>query len=399
MTRKRSAVNHELMHKINRSLILSSLRKTPSQTRAKLANHTGLTRSTISNLTDELIQKDFIHEVGYEESTGGRRGILLELNPEGGSAIALKINASSVQCALANLIGEILWHKLIPITSTEADYVLDVCKQLIQQALNENQSSRPVLGIGVGTTGLISESGDVIYSKFMDWHNLSFRKDWEQLFGLPVSVDNEVSLAAFGENHYGYGTHDSHFMYIEIGYGLGAGIVINGQLYQGRSGFAGEIGYMKFSYCLEDGTLQTNTWQSMINIPSLLEITKRCIEQGESTTLSVDTLSFDTIIAAGHDDAAVNKAFLEMSRYLGMGLGSLINIFDIPVFIIGGELGRQYAPYLTYVHEEIKRHLVHSPSSDVDVRVSNLMPDAALMGAVAQVFDEILKEPSLNVNL
>jgi len=399
MTRKRSAVNHELMHKINRSLILSSLRKTPSQTRAKLANHTGLTRSTISNLTDELIKKDFIHEVGYEKSTGGRRGILLELNPDGGSAIAVKINASSVQCALANLVGEILWHELVPIENTEANFVLDTCKHLIQQAINHNTSQRPILGIGVGTTGLISDDGDVIYSTFMQWHNVSFRKEWEKLFNLPVSVDNEVSLSAFGENHYGNGTNDSHFMFIEIGYGLGAGIVINGQLFKGMGGFAGEIGYMTFVHCTNDDIHHTKTWESMINIPSLLDLTKHHIQQGTPTTLTPDTCTFENIISAGKDDEAIRQAFIEMSQYLGIGLASLVNILDIPVFILGGELGKQYAPYLDIVHEEIEKHLVHTSSNQVDVRISDLRPDASLMGAVAQVFDEILKEPSLNVNL
>ena len=400
MARRRNAVNHELMHKINRSLILSSLRKNPLQTRAKLSNLTGLTRSTVSNLTDELMQKDFIHEVGYEESTGGRRGILLELNPIGGSAIVLKINALSVQCALADLVGEILWHKLTLITTTEVNYVLQLCKQLIDEAIAQNTEKHPILGIGVAMTGIISEGGDIVYSKFMDWNNVSFRKDWEKQFNLPVSIDNEVSLAAFGENHYGSATNDSHFMYIEIGYGLGAGIVINGQLYQGMNGYAGEIGYMTFSYCQDGEHLKPTTWQSMINIPNLLSVCRRYIENGTETTLNLDNLTFDTIIAAAHaDDRAATSTLIEMSKYLGMGLASLINIFDIPVFIIGGELGQQYAPFLSTVHEEIRHHIVEMPPSGIDVRISELLPDAALMGAVAQVFDDILREPSLNVNL
>ncbi len=399
MSRKRSAVNHELMHKINKSLILSSLRKNPRQTRAKLATDTGLTRSTVSNLIDELMRKEFIHEVGFEKSTGGRRGIQLELNPDGGAAIAIKINASSVQCALASFVGEILWHELVPISSTEATYVLDTCKTLIQQAIKINANTRALVGIGVGTTGLISDSGDVIYSKFMDWHNVSFRKDWELLFNLPVSVDNEVSLAAFGENHYGNGTKDSHFMFIEIGYGLGAGIVINGQLFQGMSGFAGEIGYMTFMQCTDGISHEIRTWQDMINIPSLLSNTQRYIDAGISTSLTTENCTFDNIVAVRDKDQAVHRAFIEMSRYLGIGLASLVNIFDVPVFMIGGELGKLYAPYLDIVHEEISKYIVHAPSGRVDVRISDLQPDASLMGAVAQVFDEILKEPSLNVKL
>src|SRR5688572_2307266 len=151
--------NHELMHKINCSLILSSLRKHPRQTRAKLAGRIGLTRSTVSSLVDELIEKHFIHEVGYEPSSGGRRGILLELNPNGAAAIAVKINASSVQCALSNLVGAISWHELIPLTSTEPDYVLNIACQLIQTAIDRNHNGPAILGIGVGTTGLVSNEG------------------------------------------------------------------------------------------------------------------------------------------------------------------------------------------------------------------------------------------------
>lgn len=399
MTRKRFAINHELMHKINRTLILSSLRKHPRQTRAKLAADTGLTRSTVSNLIDELIQKDFIHEVGFEKSTGGRRGIQLELSPDGGAAIAIKINASSVQCALANLVGDILWHRLVPISTTESVYVLGLCEQLIRDAISTNANVRRILGIGVGTTGLISEQGTVIYSKFMDWHNLNFRDEWERTFNLPVSVDNEVSLAAFGENHYGNGTKDSHFMFIEIGYGLGAGIVINGQLFQGMDGFAGEVGYITLLHDVDGGSPRTQTWESLVNIPALLCTTKRYIEAGIPTRLTTETCTFENIVAVAQDDEAVQCALAEMSRYLGMGLASLVNILDFPTFIIGGELGKQYAPYLNIVHEEIKRHIVQFESRHVDIRISNLQPDACLMGAVAQVFDEILKEPSLNVNL
>lgn len=388
------------MHKINCSLILSSLRKHPLQTRAKLAKRIGLTRSTVSSLVDELIEKNFIHEVGYEPSSGGRRGILLELYPNGAAAIAVKINASSVQCALSNLVGEISWHKLIPLTSTESDYVLPVAEQLIEQAIAQHQSGSPILGIGVGSTGLVSNEGEVIYSKFMNWEHISFRKRWEKQFGLPVIVSNEVSLAAFGENHYGSATNDSHFIYIEIGYGLGAGIVIDGQLYQGKNGYAGEVGYMVSSQPTNGEATQPVTWQSLTNIPKLLQTVERYLESGENSELRPDALTFDTIIEAAHrNDSVATKALTELSRNVGIGIASLINIFDIPIFIIGGELGKEYEPYLHVIQEEIRCNIIRTPPGGIHVRISTLLPDASLMGAVAQVFDDILKEPSLNVIL
>jgi predicted NBD/HSP70 family sugar kinase len=394
------SINHSLMHKVNCSLILSSLRKQPSQTRAKLAKRTGLTRSTISNLTDELISKNFIHEVGYEPSSGGRRGILLELNPIGGSAIAVKINTSSVQCALSNFIGEIFWHKLIPLTSTQTNFVLDTAQTLIQEAFAQNHNDVPILGIGVGTTGLVNDEGTVIYSKFLNWENVSFRQDWEKRFNVPVSVDNEVSLAAFGENHYGSAIDEGHFIFIEIGYGLGAGIVLNGQLYQGRNGYAGEVGYLMPFQSDDNAIMQSVSWQSMTNIPRLIKTVKYYLDKGETSQLSQDKLNFDSIIEAAHNqDPVATKAMIKLSRYVGLGLANLVNIFDITTFIIGGELGKQYEPYLEYVREEMQQNIVRMPPEGLQVRISTLMPDAALMGAVAQVFDDILKEPALNVNL
>jgi predicted NBD/HSP70 family sugar kinase len=394
-----SSVNHGLMHKINCSLILSSLRKHPAQTRAKLATRTGLTRSTISNLTDELIAKNFIHEVGYEPSSGGRRGILLELNPQGGSAIAIKINASSVQCALSNFIGEISWHQLVPLSSTRADHVLSIAKNLIHEAIKQNYKNIPILGIGVGVTGLVSDDGSVIYSKFLDWENINFCKDWEKQFNLPVIVDNEVSLAAFGENHYGSGIKDSHFIFVEIGYGLGAGVVLEGQLYQGKNGYAGEIGYVMSMPADDNASTISVSWQSMTNIPRLLHLVKKAINSGDTTRLKADNLTFDTIIEAAHaNDPVATQAMMTLSRSVGIGLASLVNIFDITTFIISGELGKHYEPYLEIIMEELQKYIVWKSDAGVSIRFSTLLPDATLLGAVAQVFDDIL-EPSLNVTV
>lgn len=400
MSRRRSAVNHEVMHEINRALVLSSLREKPPMTRAKLSSRTGLTRSAISNLTDELIQNDMIQEVGYEESTGGRRGILLELNPQGAGVIAIKFNASSVQCALANLAGEIDWYKLTPIDSTEESYVLGICRQLIQSALQVNGGARPLLGIGAASPGLIGESGEVIYSKFMDWRNVSFRAEWEEEFAVPVSVDNLVSLAALGENHYGLAADDSHFMYIEIGYGAGAGIVINNQLYQGKYGFAGEVGYMSFLEGNGTGYANTRNWQSMVNIPRFMQIAERHIKSDPQTVLDPEGLNFSRLLEALHaGDEAPRAAMSELSRNLGIGLASLYNAFDIPVFVLGGELGGEFGPFLGEVRAELERHLVVIPPGGIDLRISDLQPDAALLGAVARVFDTILVEPSLSLSL
>ncbi len=360
--------------------------------------HTGLTGSAITYITDKLIQNEMIHEVGFEESTGGRRGILLELNPDGASAIALKINASAVQCALTDLLGQVLWYDLVPLSTTQVDYGLDICEQLIDSAFEKNWGIRPVVGIGVVITGVIGVSGRVIYSKYMNWQDVDLRTDWEQMFGVKVSVDNEVNGATFGENYYGSAIQDRNFIYIEIGHGLGGSIVIDGQLYRGSRGFAGEIGFMTILCDFNDENLSAKSWQSLVNKTNYMSTVRRRISEGADSKLDNHSLTFERLINALHyGDEVATYGMREMCKYLGIGIANLVNIFDITVFIIGGELGKEFGAFLSHLHGEIDRHTVIKPPNGIDLRISTLMPDATLMGAVAQVFNDTLCKPALNV--
>lgn len=398
VSRKRSAVNHEVMHEINRAVVLSSLRRSPAQTRANLSKRTGLTRSAITYITDGLIQDEMIHEVGFEASTGGRRGILLELNPDGASAIALKINASAVHCALTNMLGEVLWCERVPLRTTQVAYVLGICEQLIDSAFAANRDTRPVVGIGVVVTGMVGARGRVIYSKYMNWKDVDLRTDWERKFGVKVSVDNEVNGAAVGENHYGCARHDNNFIYIEIGHGLGGGIVIDGQLCRGARGFAGEFGFMTILCDADAEKRRAKSWQSLVSISNYMRIVRRSIVAGADSNLAEGSLTFERLVGAlrDGDDLAV-KGMREMCVYLAIGIANLVNSFDITVFILGGELGQEFGPFLPQLQDEIDRHTVIRPPNGIDLRISTLMPDAALMGAVAQVFDDTLREPALTV--
>ena len=399
MNRRRSSVNHVAMHEINRALVLSSLHKYPAQTRAKLSTRTGLTRSAISNLADELIQNDMIHEVGYEESTGGRRGILLELNPAGACVIAAKLNPSSVQCALVNLSGTIDWYKSAPVDSKKASCVLGKCEGLIRSALSFNHGARPVLGIGVASPGLISADGGIIYSKYMDWRNVDFCAAWEGQFGVPVSVDNEVSLSALGESRYGDATDNSHFIYLEVGHGVGAGIVIDGQLYQGKHGFAGEVGFTA-SFADHGDGLGTQRWQDTVNIPCLLQTVAAIYSERGAHRALRPPRSFEELVEAIRaGDAIACSAMQELVRRFAIGVANLYHAFDIPVFILGGDLGREYGPFLPDLRAEVERRLVMRPPRGIDLRISSLQPNASLMGAVARVFDKFLFEPSLSLGI
>ena len=206
-------------------------------------------------------------------------------------------------------------------------------------------------------------------------------------------------LAALGESRYGSAAKDSHFFYIEIGNGVGAGIVINHQLYRGKHGLAGEIGYMQAT-TLSMGGWRATDWQELINIPSFLKLTRRLIDSGCQTDLDSESLDFPTLVEAAHNgDPAACWAMAQLGRYLGIGFASLYNAFDIPVFILGGELGREYGALLNVIRQEMLLYVVAQRPKGLEMRVSQMQPDAALLGAAARVFDTVLIEPSLSVRI
>ncbi|MBZ0294283.1 MAG: ROK family transcriptional regulator [Anaerolineae bacterium] len=395
MTRTHKAVNHQLMHKLNRSLILSSLRKCPAQTRAELAERTGMTRSTVSNLVDELIDKNFIHEVGYSPSRGGRRGKQLELNPSGGCAIALKIGTSAIHCILTNFVGDPLWEKCFTLENSPVEPTLEKAEALIHKALEYNNSQLKLLGIGVGVTGIVGHDGTVQQSVHLGWDNVTFRERWEEKYSVPVSIGNEVSFAALGENYYGSALNDTHFVYIEVGYGVGAGIVIDGKLFRGVNGYAGEVGFMMMN------CNAITPWEGSVNIPAVLNHIQRRLQNGASSSLdSSSQLNFQAVTEAlNNGDQMVVDTMISTSQHLGVGIASMVNILDVPLIILGGELGKLFEPYLPIIREQINHYAIRASRNALEVRISTLQPDACLMGAIAQVLDDILQEPSWQANL
>ena len=213
-------------------------------------------------------------------------------------------------------------------------------------------------------------------------------------FGDQPSFGKSISHKAY----YGSAIQDRNFIYIEIGHGLGGGIVIDGQLYRGSRGFSGEIGFMTILCDSGNGNLSAKSWQSLVSISSYMNIARRRILDGADSKLDSQSLTLKRLIDALRcgDDVAL-YGMREMCKYLGIGIANLVNSFDITVFIIGGELGKEFSAFLPHLHDEIDRYTVVMPPHGIDLRISKLTPDPALMGAVAQVFDDTLREPALSV--
>ncbi|HVO71527.1 MAG TPA: ROK family transcriptional regulator [Aggregatilineaceae bacterium] len=406
MERQRRSADHNWMRNINRSLILSCLRTSPPQSRANLAARTGLTRSTVSSLVDELIRANLVRETGISPSRGGRPGTLLQLNPDGGCAIGVEITLDSIMVLLTDFVAQPRWLRQIEVKSTDPDVVISQAECLIDEALTFNARTHGMkpLGIGLGIAGLVNpEEGVLRLSSNLGWRDIPFRTRWQERFDLPVKVGNEASIAALGESYFGAAVGYTNFVYLVISTtALGGGIFVNGRLYQGVDGYAGEAGHMVIDPAGPPCTCgKRGCWETVLRAACALEPIRKRLKQGQASSVldrvqgDSSAITFQTVIdAAAQGDALVASAVNRVTNILATGIGNLVNLFNPQLIVLGGPLGLAMGPFLPAIETAVAAQAVVPAESVAEIRLSQIRSNACAMGAVALVLDEILREPS-----
>jgi hypothetical protein len=234
----------------NRNLVLRTIIERDCISRAEIARITGLTRTTVSDLVAELIGAGLVNEAGIGESLGGKSPILLSLSADSRYLIGLDLAHDQFSGAVVNLRGKICHRVQQPIKTYNGDAALQVLYELIDQLVKS--SCQPLAGIGVGTPGLVNTSeGMIVTAVNLDWVNLPLAHLLEVRYHLPTFVLNDCQAAAMGEYAFGKGcSADSNLVVVNVGHGVGAGIITHGQLFTGDGGGAGEIGHLD-----ENGTI------------------------------------------------------------------------------------------------------------------------------------------------
>jgi predicted NBD/HSP70 family sugar kinase len=356
----KQSADHSLMRTINRSLILSQLRTAAPLSRADLAARIGLTRSTVSSQVDELIAANLVHETGTGPSHGGRPGTLLELNPAGGCAVGIELTSDSILVLLTDFVAQPRWQREITLTDHDPDAVIAQAEAMIDEALTYNaatDNTRP-LGIGLGTAGLVNAADGVLRSASnLGWRDIPFKALWERRFRLPVHVGNEATIAALGEHYFGAAAGYRDFIYLQASTSaLGAGIFIDGKLYQGVGGYAGEVGHIVID-------------------PAGARCT--CGKRG----------CWEAVLRSANPQDRI--------AILATGIAGLVNIFNPPLIVLGGPLGRAMKPVLGALREQVAAQVTTPADSLPEIEISRITSNACAMGAVALVLDEILREPTL----
>ena len=358
----------------------------------------GLSGPTVSRTIEYLVRRGLVISLGFGESDGGRPPDQLSLNQGYLYVAGLEIQDSGIRVALADLQGNRIaqWGARLPPRKTPEKVVRTLVASVERLLKRHSIAKRKLYAICASAPGVTDAStGNLIFAPFLkDWGDIPLRKLLESAFEVPVIIDNESNLHALGERAYGAAKGEDHFVFLEVGNGVGAGIFINGMLYRGATGSAGEIGYMQvpgaprgpFSTHLPGplervagGKGMEETWRGM---------NKKLSPRKPATAAEI--LAF-----AEAGDVLAVQVIETAAKALSDVIANISVLLDPTLIVLGGPFGCSQALFAAVSRQlQLQKH----DSDRIRVRLSLCGKDAALLGAVKTAL-EVAETRLLNFNL
>jgi predicted NBD/HSP70 family sugar kinase len=362
---------HQQTKQHNRDLVLRTIFANESTSRAEVARVTNLTRTTVSDVVNNLLEEGLVEEVGRGESIGGKTPILLSIVADSRYLIGLNLAQDKFIGAIVNLRGEIKEMVEVPVHDEDGKNALDLVYQIIDQLIKKR--IKPIVGIGVGAPGLVNtREGVVVNAVNLDWQDLPLGQLLEKKYKIPVSILNDSQATAIGEFVYGgEHKHDENLIVVNVKHGIGSGILVNGQLFQGDGGGAGEIGHVvvqengELCRCGKHGCLET------------ISSARAVLKQLDLKSLDEAKAAFDS------GNAKAQQVIKNTAHYLGISLANLIGILNIQKIIITGDMTRFGAAWLDEVNNSMRNAALARLSESTKLEFGMLDYRACILGASA----------------
>ncbi|MBP2326277.1 putative NBD/HSP70 family sugar kinase [Kibdelosporangium banguiense] len=385
MTQPRPAGQHTV-RRHNSALVLAAIADSPGISRAGVAARTGLTKATVSSLVDRAIAAELVVDGEPARRDGpGRRGTALSLSPAGPHGLGVEIGVDYIATCLVDLTGSVSRQRIRPVDnrSQPPNRVLVKVARAIRTAVAELPVR--VGGVGVAVPGLVeSSTGFLRTAPNLGWRNVDIQAELRErtdLADMPILVGNEANFAALSEMWSGGHEELRDFVHVSGEIGIGAGIVMNGALFEGVRGFGGEIGHLPVDSkgpqcsCGARGCLETMAGQDTI------------LRQADAP--DIDTLT-ERLQA---NDRKALTAVRSVARWLGTALSNVVNLLDLPTIVLGGTYAR-IEPWLhDLLQEELELRVVSAAWSQMRILPSTLGTEAAVRGAASSAVRAIVADP------
>jgi predicted NBD/HSP70 family sugar kinase len=372
---------------INRRLVLNYVRERGPISRAEIARETSLQRSTVSAIVEDLLADRLVEEIGIGESTGGRPPNLLRLRPGGPMAVGVDMMTTHTTVATCNLTGQVLDRVEFP-TDPDVDATLARVAEVIRDLAR--RSGNTIEGVGIVVPGQVDfETGRATYVPFYDWRNVDIAGRVSTATGLPVRVDNDANAAALAELWLGKPEvmRVRDFVMVLVHEGVGTGIVLDGQVYRGKNGLAGEHGHMVAG---ENGPVvcscgKQHCWEAFACVRAAVARYKdRLAARGRRS----GTLDFQQLVSrAVRGDADALAAVEETGRYLGIGLANLSVGLSPEAIVVSGTILLAW-PLIARVVEETVEQTLSRGFGRSAILTSSLVGRETLLGALTLVLTD-----------
>ncbi|MDQ0063542.1 ROK family transcriptional regulator [Paenibacillus harenae] len=386
-------IDKSVINTINKKNVLSAIRASGQVFKAEIARSTGLSIPTVMKITDELIGRGLVKEAGKGESSGGKPPQLLEFVADRHYIVGVDIGTTNILCILMDMSANILYEHSVPTMVKDApeqiiDRVAATIEAVIAQAGVEQER---LLGIGLGMPGLLDyETGTVLFSPDFHWERVELLPALKTRFALPMVVHNVTHSMAMAQKWFGYGRGDMNsFICVNLGHGIGSALFLDGELFSGGSGSAGELGHMTMEKdgpicvcgnpgCLEalaSGDAIVRRARAEIGVLNDTNIRRKADEDRLEAK--------DVFEAAGLGNETAQRIIADAAEYIGLALAKVVNLLDPEMIVLEGGLSRAGSSFITSIHNHAQRYQMKYAGRNTKIVVSELAEYAAAIGSAA----------------
>ncbi len=380
---------------INKHSVLDLIRFSPSGiSRADIARRMGLTRAAVTAIVNDLMATAIIREAESVKNQSGRPPIVLEIDPSCGYVIGIDFGASHISLLMADLGAHIIEETEAAIDIQDGPAAcLEKADKLLREILEKtNLQLKDILAIGVGVPGpIVSEAGMVVAPPIMPgWDSFPIRDTLEKKWNRPVSLNNDAELGVLGEWAAGAGRGEENLAYIKVGTGIGCGLLLDGKIFRGITGSAGEIGHLTID---ENGPLcacgNHGCLEAFAGGRAIAQQAQEAVRKGRRTRLSnfqpIESISArDVTAAARQGDLVAQQILNQAGAHIGIAIAGLVNLFNPGMVIIGGGVSQTGDILLEPIRQVVNRRSLPAATRVVRITTAMLGRRSSSIGAVIQ---------------
>jgi glucokinase-like ROK family protein len=404
------AGNAKFISEINKTKVINLIRDNEGISRADLAKKSGLSAPTISRIVEALIREGLTTEIGTGKSNGGRRPTLIKFSGADSFIIGIDLGTTNIYGLLTNLEAKVIAEVRRPTLVDEGfSQIMERTSDIVIELQNRLGTKKDRLcGIGLAIAGLINRERNVVeFSPDFHWHDVDVRAALSQGHKVPVIFDNVTRVMALGEMWYGAGRNYRNFIMINVGYGIGAGVIIQGSPLYGLKGMAGEFGHFTLD---KDSTVQCDCGnfgclEALASGNAIAKAAQKELRNGAVSVLSnmcsgdLPRLTAEMVAnAAKQGDRTAWTIFDRAAEYLGLGIAGLINLFNPEAVFIGGGVAQAGEILFDRVRKTVNARALSKTASEVAILPATFGLKSAVMGAISLILSGVVNSDYEHAN-